>query len=69
MTKPICPECGGTNLLMEIASFWARANSDGSMAGDWGDYESSTEPTGVLMCGDCTTEFEPEGDEDSEREF
>lgn len=68
MPKPVCPECGGSNLSMEIGSFWAGVDDDGSMAGDWGDYESSTEPTGVLMCHDCEIEFEDDSD-DSEYEL
>jgi hypothetical protein len=53
-----CPCCGGTKFSIEIASFWAEADQDGNMVGDWADYEDSTEPSGLMMCHECDSEFD-----------
>lgn len=53
----VCPECGSPSILGLMASFWVPLNPDGSMKGQFHDYESATELGDARSCVDCGHEF------------
>lgn len=57
-----CPKCGSTHIGGLMQAFWVPLLSDGTMKGQFHEYETETELGPDRLCYDCDHQFS-EGDE------